>query len=63
MLADAHPEQAMECRERELDHSTGGCGIGTLGGEVATRELRHRERPTHDAERLDERRGGADDDR
>jgi len=35
----------------------GGLGLGSFGGEVAARELRNRERPSHEAERLDDRCG------
>ena len=55
VLADAHAEQAVERREHHLDRASRRVALGALGGDVAAGQLRHRERPAHESERLDQR--------
>jgi hypothetical protein len=63
MLADPHTEQAMKDRESQRDCPPRGLSVRPFGADLAARELRHGERPAHEAEHLDERRSCPDDDR
>src|SRR5690242_3872204 len=63
MLADAHPEQAVECGEEHLDRSTRRDGIGAIRRDISTGQLGHGEGPANQANALNEGRRRTDDDR
>ena len=64
VLADADPEQPVERGEHDLDGLARGVTLRAVGRrDVASRQLRDRERPAHQTQALDDRRGRPDDDR